>query len=59
MKIAIRHLHEATALAIKACATASIVARASIVWGQKMSELLPESESRLIEGVSRMLKSRF
>lgn len=57
IEIALWHSHEATALAVKACATASIVTRASIVWGRKMLELLPESEGRLIEGASRMLKA--
>lgn len=31
----LRRCHEATAYAIKACATASLVSRASIVWGRK------------------------
>lgn len=54
---ALRQCHEATAMAIKACATASVVSRASIVWGKKMLELLPDSETRLREGASRILKA--
>lgn len=57
IEIVLRHNHEATALAIKARATASVVTRASIVWGRKMLELLPDSETRLIDGASRMLKA--
>lgn len=57
IEIALRHSHEATALAIKACAMASIVARASIVWGGKMVELLPAKETRLLELGSRILKT--
>lgn len=57
LEIALRHSHEATTLAIKACAATCIVARASIVWAKKMMELLPESETRLLEGVSRILKA--
>lgn len=44
-------------MAVKVCATASIVSRASIVWSQKMLQLLPESETRLLEGASRILKA--
>lgn len=57
IEIALRHSHEATALVIKVCAVASIVTRESIMWGRKILELLPESESRLIEGASRLLKA--
>lgn len=52
IEIALRLNHEATAHA-----TASIVTRAVIVWGFKMLELLPESEHRLIEGATQMLKA--
>lgn len=55
IEIVLRHSHEA--LAIKACATASIVSQASIVWSRKMLELLPDSEARLLEGASRILKA--
>lgn len=54
---ALKRCHEATAMAIKVCAMASIVSRASIVWGRKMVELLPESETHLLEGASWMLKT--
>lgn len=51
----LRSCHEATAMAIKACTTASVVSRASIVWEKKMLKLLPDSETRLREGASRIL----
>lgn len=57
IEVALQHAHEATSMAVKACATASIVSRASIIWGWKMLELLPESETRLVEGATRMLKA--
>lgn len=43
-------------MTIRACATASIVFRATILWVRKMMQLLPDSKSRLLEGASQMLK---
>lgn len=57
MDTTLRQCHEATVMAIKVCATASVISRASIVWGKKMIELLPESETRLREGASCILKA--
>uniref|UniRef100_A0ACB8EKJ0 Uncharacterized protein n=1 Tax=Sphaerodactylus townsendi TaxID=933632 RepID=A0ACB8EKJ0_9SAUR len=52
-----KRTHEATAMAIRASATASIVSRASIVWARKVLELIPPTETKAIEGVNRMLKA--
>uniref|UniRef100_A0ACB8FJI1 Uncharacterized protein n=1 Tax=Sphaerodactylus townsendi TaxID=933632 RepID=A0ACB8FJI1_9SAUR len=52
-----KRTHEATAMAIRALATASIVSRASIVWARKVLELIPPTETKAIEGVNRMLKA--
>uniref|UniRef100_A0ACB8G340 Uncharacterized protein n=1 Tax=Sphaerodactylus townsendi TaxID=933632 RepID=A0ACB8G340_9SAUR len=53
-----RRSHEAMAMVIRASATASIVCRASIAWAKKVLELLPETETRSIEGVNRMLRDK-
>lgn len=53
----LRRDYESSALAIAASSTASIVARASIVWIKKLLDLIPENDSRLEEGLSRLLKA--
>lgn len=53
----LRRAHEATAMAIKASSIASVVSRAAIVWARKMLQLLPETDKRLLEGASRLLKA--
>lgn len=53
----LQRAYETSALAIAADSTASIVARASIVWIKKLLDLIPENDSRLEEGLSRLLKA--
>lgn len=51
----LRHAYESSALAIGSTATASIVARAAIAWGRKLMDLLPHADSRIREGLSRLI----
>lgn len=44
-------------MAIKTSATASIVARAAIVWGKKLLDLVPQTDSWVLEGLSRIIKA--
>lgn len=53
----LRGAYEASALAIKSTATASIAARATIVWGKKLLDLFPQMDSCLLEGPSRILEA--
>lgn len=49
--------YDASSLSVGASATASIVARASIVWIKKLIDLIPPDDSRVQEGLSRILKA--
>lgn len=50
-------VYDFSSLAIGSMATTSIVARASIVWTKKLLNLIPQVDSRLQEGLSRLLKA--
>lgn len=53
----LKRVYQTSASTIGANATASIVARASIVWTKKLLDLIPQTDSRLQEGLSRILKA--
>lgn len=53
----LRQVYDASSMSIGGNATASIVARASIVWTKKLLDLIPQADSRLQEGLSRILKA--
>lgn len=53
----LKRVYETSASTIGSSATASIVARASIVWTKKLLDLIPQSDSRLQEGLNRLLKA--
>lgn len=57
MEAALQRSHEATAMAIKACVTASVVSRASIVYGRKLMQLISPDDKCLLQGAGRMLKA--
>lgn len=44
-------------VAIKACAVTSIISWASIIWMHKLTQMLPESNRRLLEGAHRVVKA--
>lgn len=53
----LRRSYETSGQAIAATSTASIVARASIVWVKKLLDLIPQTDSRVQEGLTRVLKA--
>lgn len=53
----LRRVYDTASMTIRSSAAASIVARASIVWTKKLLDLIPQSDSRLQEGLSRLLNA--
>lgn len=53
----LRRSYESSALAVKASSSASIVARATVVWAKKLLTLVPQTDTKVLEGLSRTVKA--
>lgn len=54
---ALRRAYESSAMAVRSNSFASIVTRATIVWGRKLLDLVPQTDTRVLEGLSRIIKA--